>query len=55
MDARMKLFIVKPEDTAALQQLRQLYPLGNAELRRSDQPGKDFVLFLVPGQSNLLP
>jgi hypothetical protein len=54
-EPRIKLFILKPEDSASLGQLRQLYPLGRATLTHSEQPGKDFVLFLVPAQQENFP
>jgi hypothetical protein len=54
-EPRMKLFILKPEDSASMDQLRQLYPLGRATLMHSEQPGKDFVLFLVPTQQENFP
>lgn len=47
-DPRMKMFLLKPEDTASLDTLRQLYPQGRAELHKSPQDQKDFMIFLAP-------
>lgn len=44
-----KLFIVKADDTADLETLKQLYPTGFATLHTNPYPGKDFYAFLVPG------
>lgn len=54
-ETRMKMFILKPEDAADLEALRKLYPEGRAELQRSPQPQKDFLLFLVPAMNETLP
>jgi hypothetical protein len=54
-DPRMKMFILKPEDQASLDTLRAIYPRGHAQLQKSDQPGKDFVLFLTPASADSLP
>jgi hypothetical protein len=54
-DPRMKMFIVKPEDSASLNILRQIYPQGRAQIQRSAQPLKEFVLFLVPSRTDALP
>lgn len=50
-----KLFILKPENDEALQQLRSLYP--NAALYRFDsgREGKDFLIFDVPALVAPLP
>lgn len=47
-DPRMKMFLLKPEDTASLDTLRQLYPQGRADLHKSSQDQKDFMIFLAP-------
>ena len=47
-DPRAKLFLVKPEDTAALEQLQQLYPLGSLSVYDSAISDRDFYIFLVP-------
>ena len=54
-DPRMKMFILKPEDTQTLETLSQIYPEGQAEFRKSEQINKDFVLFLVPAKTGQLP
>jgi hypothetical protein len=51
-DARMKLFMLKPEDQASLLKLRSLYPGGVESTYHSKYPGKDFILFLVPPQNS---
>ncbi|MGB9799109.1 MAG: glycosyltransferase family 39 protein [Thermanaerothrix sp.] len=43
-----KLFILKPEDQAALDKLRQLYPTGFLYYYDSHREGKDFLIFFVP-------
>lgn len=43
-----KLFILKPEDQAALDKLRQLYPMGFLYYYDSHREGKDFLIFFVP-------
>jgi hypothetical protein len=47
-DPRPKMFLVKPEDTIALDQLYELYPLGSLTLYDSEIPDRDFLIFLVP-------
>jgi hypothetical protein len=41
-----KLFMIKPEDTSAIQTLQALYPQGSLQLYES-RVDKDFLLFLV--------
>ena len=43
-----KLFIIKPEDTEAIESLRQLYPNAYLEMYDSKIEGKDFYMYLVP-------
>ncbi len=50
-----KLFIVKPEDSAGLEALQQLYPSGSWQLQRSPYEGKDFYLYFVPPADLILP
>ena len=47
-DPRPKMFLIKPEDSAALEQLYQLYPLGSLSLYDSEIPDRDFLIFLAP-------
>jgi len=47
-DPRVKLFIFKPEDTTALETLRELYPSGSMQLYDSAIESKDFSLYFVP-------
>jgi hypothetical protein len=47
-ESRPKMFLVKPEDSAALEQLYQLYPNGTLTVYDSDIPDRDFFIFLVP-------
>ncbi len=47
-DPRAKLFIVKPEDEATLDTLREFYPLGIATQHESEVEGKNFMTFFVP-------
>ncbi len=43
-----KLFIVNPEDQAALEKLRQLYPQAREFLYDSGRDGKDFLIYSIP-------
>ena len=47
-DPRAKLFLIKPEDTADLELLQQLYPLGSLSLYNSDIPDRDFYHLSCP-------
>ncbi len=47
-DPRVKMFIFKPEDTIALETLRDLYPSGSMQLYDSPIEGKDFNIYFVP-------
>lgn len=49
-----KLFILKPEDTQALEKLRALYPQGVVSRKESKYEGKDYLLFLVAGQAPIV-
>ncbi|OGO17345.1 MAG: hypothetical protein A2Z14_03515 [Chloroflexi bacterium RBG_16_48_8] len=44
---RPQLFIFKPEDTIALEQLKELYPQGVLRQGYSDVEGRDFMLYYV--------
>ncbi len=50
-----KLFIVKPEDTAGLEALQRVYPLGSWQEQRSPWEGKNFYLYFVPPNPGLIP
>jgi hypothetical protein len=54
-DPRMKLYLLKPEDTADLTLLQTYYPDGQVEVHHSPQAGKDFVQFLVPARTPTAP
>lgn len=47
---RAKMFLVKPEDTAALAALREIYPRGIVTRYESRVESKDFLIFFVPPQ-----
>ncbi|MBC8506762.1 MAG: glycosyltransferase family 39 protein [Anaerolineales bacterium] len=47
-DPRVKMFLFKPEDTTALETLRDLYPLGSIQLYDSEIEGKNFYIYFVP-------
>jgi 4-amino-4-deoxy-L-arabinose transferase-like glycosyltransferase len=50
-DPRAKMFILKSEDLAALEKLRQIYPDATYWLHQvPDLLGKDYYIVLVPGQ-----
>jgi hypothetical protein len=46
-----KMFLVKPEDTADLNLLRQLFPQGIVSNYHS-KVGKDFYIYMVPAASS---
>lgn len=47
---RPLVFIVHPQDQAALNVLRSHFPQGRAELHKSATEGRDFYLFIVPAE-----
>jgi hypothetical protein len=47
-ERRVQLFILKPDDQAALEKLKTLYPSGIATTYASRREGRDFVIFQVP-------
>lgn len=47
---RPLVFIVHPQDQAALNILRSRFPQGRAALRKSATEGRDFYLFIVPAE-----
>lgn len=49
-----KLFLLNREDTNGLQTLLDLYPEGRYWLYRSETAGKDFLIFLVQPEDNLI-
>ena len=49
-EPRTKLFIVKFDDSAALEKLKQMYPSGVLALHTNPLEGKNFWTYLVPGQ-----
>jgi hypothetical protein len=51
---RAKLFILNMQDVEGIETLRALYPDGRFSEYRSFTPGKDFLIFLVPAQENIL-
>lgn len=46
-----KLFLVKPEDQATIEQLNLLYPNGSWRIFTAKVQGRDFLIFTVPAQS----
>jgi hypothetical protein len=54
-DARAQLFIVNPQDTAAVEQLRQVFPAGNLQPWFSGEEGHDFLLYWVPARGGVPP
>jgi len=50
-ERRPQLFILKPDDKAALAKLQTLYPTGVAAPYASRREGKDFVIFQVPSRA----
>lgn len=43
-----KLFILKPEDSSSLDELRTLYPEGYEEVFYSKTSGKNFIMYSIP-------
>ena len=49
-EERMQLYVLHPNDTVAQETLSILFPDGIFELRRSEDPGHDYMLFFVPAE-----
>lgn len=49
-DQGAKLFVLNPEATEEMSRLKELFPNGVESLVQSTQVGKDFVIYLVPGE-----
>jgi hypothetical protein len=47
-DRRPRFYVLHPEDSQSLEQLRSLFPDGWSSLYISKQPGRSFVLYFVP-------
>lgn len=47
-DPRPKMFLVKPDDTADLDLLKEMYPQAVLTLYDSEIPDRDFIIFIVP-------
>lgn len=54
-DPRAKLFMLNPVDTPSLDSLQVIYPQGRFWLHQSEVPGKDFIIFMVPADADLMP
>jgi hypothetical protein len=50
-EKRAKLFLLNPEDEAAITALNSLYPSGWLQIYTSKVPTKDFMIFVVPPMS----
>ncbi|MGH7332983.1 MAG: hypothetical protein ACREKS_09615 [Candidatus Rokuibacteriota bacterium] len=48
-DTAAKLYLVHRDDVASLRRLQALFPAGRASIYAASTPGKDFVMFEVPG------
>jgi hypothetical protein len=46
-----KLFILKPENTEALEKLNEMYPTHSLYRYDSERDGKDFLIFSIPAQT----
>lgn len=53
VDGQTKLFILKPDDIIGLSTLREIYPNGALSQYVSAVDGKDFLIYLIPGNSEL--
>jgi hypothetical protein len=49
-DRRAKLFLVKPDDTAGLQTLQNLYPQGVLQEYQSQSEFHNFYMYFIPPQ-----
>lgn len=49
-DPNNMLYILHPDDAESLAWLEENFPNGQVRLYRSKTPGKDFVIYFVPGQ-----
>jgi hypothetical protein len=54
-DPHARLFMINPQDDAGLIALRQIYPDGRYWIHHSEIPSKDFIVFLVQPDEDLLP
>jgi hypothetical protein len=48
----VKLFLFKPDDTDALERLRQVYPEGFLSFHASEFEGKSFYIYMVPSDED---
>jgi hypothetical protein len=48
-DSSNKLYILNPGDHANLTRLREIFPEGQQRIFSARTPGRDFILFFVPG------
>ncbi|HEX6306002.1 MAG TPA: glycosyltransferase family 39 protein [Anaerolineales bacterium] len=53
-DPRAKMFLVNPEDAAALAALQEFYPQGILTRHESRVESKDFLIFFIPPQGTAL-
>lgn len=51
-DPAPKMYILAPQDQNNLRTLQTLFPNGQTSTYQSRTPGKDFVIFFVPGAQN---
>lgn len=51
-EPRAKLFLIKPEDEAGQQALREIYPLGVLQTYSSKVEGHDFYIYFVPASTD---
>jgi hypothetical protein len=54
-DPNAKMYLVNPADTLALDKLRVQFPAGRFWLHKSPAPGKDFIVFMVPAELDMMP
>ena len=47
-EARPQMFILKPDDTAAIGRLSELFPTGSFSRYESDVQAHDFMIYFVP-------
>jgi len=54
-DPRAKLFLIKPEDSDAIEKLQNLFPQGTLWLQKGPYEGKDFLVYFTPAFSGSEP
>ncbi|MBI4927264.1 MAG: glycosyltransferase family 39 protein [Anaerolineae bacterium] len=54
-EPRAKMFMLNPLDTVSIDKLKATYPTGRFSFHQSTREGKNFLIFLVPPVSDVMP